>query len=142
MMVLVYALSKLRGEGVRPLLIALGLSLTGLLLLYVGGNNLALLAIAFFINGGNRLIRPPMLVRVGRLLGPQTLSFGLGLQQTATQLGLAVSPYVAGLLYAQAPIWPLHVGLTSVGAMLLIMIIIFLSETTPRRVQPQGQGTD
>lgn len=142
MMVLVYTLSKLRGEGVRPLVIGLGFSITGLLLLRFGGNNLTLLAVAFFINGGNRLIRPPMLVRVARLLGPQTLSFGLGIQQTATQLGLAVSPYVAGLLYAQQPIWPLHLGLASAGAMLLVMTLIFLSERAATTVQPQGQGTD
>ena len=142
MMVLVYTLSKLRGEGVRPLLIGLGLSITGLLLLRFGGNNLTLLAIAFFINGGNRLIRPPMLVRVGRLLAPQTLSFGLGIQQTATQLGLAVSPYVAGLLYAQQPVWPFYGGLASVGVMLLVMILIFLSETAASRVQPSEQAVD
>lgn len=142
MMLLVYTLSKLRGEGVRPLLIGLGLSITGLLLLLFGGNNLTLLAVAFFINGGNRLIRPPMLVRVGRLLAPQTLSFGLGIQQTATQLGLAVSPYVAGLLYAQQPVWSLYGGLTSVGIMLLVMLLVFLSETAAGRVQPSEQGVD
>ena len=142
MMLLVYTLSRLRGEGVRPLLIGLGLSITGLLLLLFGGNNLTLLAVAFFINGGNRLIRPPMLVRVGRLLGPQTLSFGLGMQQTATQLGLAVSPYVAGLLYAQQPVWPFYGGLASIGVMLLVMILIFLSETAASRVQPSEQGVD
>lgn len=142
MMVLVYTLSKLRGEGIRPLLIGLCLSITGLLLFVFGGNNLTLLAVAFFINGGNRLIRPPMLVRVGRLLGPQTLSFGLGIQQTATQLGLAVSPYIAGLLYAQQPIWPLYGGLASVSVMLLIILLIFLSETTAGGTQPSEQGVD
>lgn len=142
MMLLVYTLSKLRGEGARSLLIGLALSITGLLLVLFSGNNLTLLAVAFFINGGNRLIRPPMLVRVGRLLGPQTLSFGLGIQQTATQLGLAVSPYVAGLLYAQQPVWPLYAGLAGVGFMLLIMILIFLSERATGRMQPSEQGVD
>jgi predicted MFS family arabinose efflux permease len=120
---LVYGLSKVRGDGLPTLLLALLLSITGLLLLFFGGNNLSVLAIAFLINGGNRLLRPSVLVRIGRLLGPENLSFGLGIQQTAMQLGLAVSPYVAGLLYAQQPVWPLYIGLGSLGIMVVVTLI-------------------
>ncbi|MEZ4730141.1 MAG: MFS transporter [Caldilineaceae bacterium] len=136
---LVYSLSKLRGEGLRALLLSLLLSLAGLLLLWRGGTNLTLLAVAFLLNGGNRLIRPSVLLRIGRLLRPENLSFGLGIQQTAMQLGLAVSPYVAGLLYTQQPIWPLYAGLVSLGVMLVVTFFVSLSETAGQvRVSEQG----
>lgn len=137
--VLVYGLSKLRGEGLRALLLSLLLSIAGLLFLWRGGTNLPLLAAAFLLNGGNRLIRPSVLLRIGRLLRPENLSFGLGIQQTAMQLGLAVSPYVAGLLYAQQPVWPLYAGLVSLGVMLVVTFFVSLSETAGQvRVSEQG----
>jgi len=139
MMILVYALSKLRGEGLRAMWVGLLLAIIGLGLMLVG-QSLALLAVAFFISGGNRLIRPSLLARIGRLLGPPTLSFGLGIQQTAMQLGLAVSPYVAGLLYARNPVWPFYAGLGSLGIMLLVILGIALRENALRPIIPSEQA--
>ena len=135
MMVLVYGLSKLRGEGLRAMLVGLLLAISGLVLLLVG-QHLAWLVVAFLINGGNRLIRPSLLFRIGRLLGPTTLSFGLGIQQTAMQLGLAVSPYVAGVLYARNPVWPFYAGLGSIGLMVLIVLGITMRENAMRAIPP------
>jgi MFS family permease len=59
-----------------------------------------------------------MLASFARLLTPATMSFGMGLQQTATQLGLAVSPYLAGLLYAYNPSWPFYAGLLALAVTL------------------------
>lgn len=137
--VLVYGLSRLRGDGMRPLLLSLVLAMVGLLLLVVG-QNLWLLAIAFFVNGGNRLIRPAVLVRIGRLLNPTNLSFGLGIQQTAMQLGLAASPYVAGLLYARNPVWPLYVGMASLGAMLLMTLFLSFTDTAAHNTLQREQA--
>ncbi|MFZ4663032.1 MAG: MFS transporter [Caldilineaceae bacterium] len=135
--ILVYALSKLRGEGLPALVLALLIAMTGLLLLLFGGNHLPVLAIAFLINGGNPLLRPSVLVRIGRLLGPENLSFGLGIQQTAMQLGLAVSPYVAGLLYAQQPVWPFYVGLGSLGIMVVVTLVGATSGVSTQSAQQQ-----
>ncbi len=139
MMILVYSLSKLRGEGLRAMLIGLLLAIAGLVLL-VASQSMALLVVAFFINGGSRLIRPSLLARIGRLLGPTNLSFGLGIQQTAMQLGLAVSPYVAGLLYARNAAWPFYAGLGSLGIMLLVILGITVRENAPRPVMPREQA--
>ncbi|MBX3014875.1 MAG: MFS transporter [Caldilineaceae bacterium] len=142
--VLVYGLSKLRGEGLPALLLSLFLVLVGLILLWLGGNQLWLLAVAFVLNGGNRLIRPSVLVRIGSLLRPENLSFGLGIQQTAMQLGLALSPTVAGLLYARQPSWPLYAGIGSVALMLVVTGLVAFSDTTrplpPTKEQPVGEA--
>jgi predicted MFS family arabinose efflux permease len=119
------------------LVLALLIAMSGLLLLLCGGNHLPVLAIAFLINGGNRLLRPSVLVRIGRLLGPENLSFGLGIQQTAMQLGLAVSPYVAGLLYAQQPVWPFYVGLGSLGIMVVVTLVGATSGVSTQSAQQQ-----
>jgi len=132
---LVYGLSKLRGDGLPALVLALLLSSSGLLLLLFGGSNLSFLAVAFLINGGNRLLRPSVLVRIGRLLGPENLSFGLGIQQTAMQLGLAVSPSVAGLLYAQQPVWPFYAGLGSLAIMIVVTLVGAASGVSPKHMQ-------
>lgn len=135
--VLVYGLSKVRGDGLPALLLALLLSISGLLLLLLGGNNQLLLVIAFLVNGGNRLLRPSVLVRIGHLLGPENLSFGLGIQQTAMQLGLAVSPSVAGLLYEQQPVWPLYVGLGSLAIMVVVTLVGAVSGVSTQGAQQQ-----
>ena len=112
--VLAYALSKLRSEGLQALVVSLLLAMAGLLLL-IGTQALSWLGLAFFISGGNRLVRPAVLVRAARLLEPSTLSFGMGIQQTAMQVGLALSPAVAGLLYARNPFWPFYGGAYHAG---------------------------
>lgn len=118
--ILLLGLGKLPGEGQLALYVSLGLALVGLALLTF--SPLFMLAFfAFFIGGSNRLIRPPTIARTARLLTPATLSFGLGLQQMAMQLGLSISPYTAGLLYAHNPSWPFYAGLLGLGMALLMM---------------------
>jgi len=108
-LILAPLISKVGGS--RRLAIGAGTLITLLsviLLLWLPG--FVALVVAFFFGGGNRLIRAPVLARFTHLLTPATMSFGLGLQQTAIQIGLAASPYVAGVLYAQNVYWPFYAG--------------------------------
>jgi predicted MFS family arabinose efflux permease len=79
---------------------------------------------AFFIGGGNRLVRPLTLARFANLLTPATMSFGLGLQQTASQIGLALAPYAAGILYAHSPAWPLYAGFIALAVTLMLTSLL------------------
>lgn len=130
-MVLSLALSRLRGEGRPALVLSQVAAWVGVAILASTGNWPALL-FAFFVAGSNRLVRPPALVQFSRLLTPATMSFGMGLQQTASQVGLALSPYVAGLLYARNPSWPFLAGLAAVG------LTCALSILWPATAQPRG----
>ncbi len=109
-MALSLGLSRLPGAGRWGLLWSQAAAWVGVALMAVAPG-MAVLLVAFFISGSNRLVRPPTLVRFAQLLTPTTMSFGMGLQQTASQLGLSLSPFVAGLLYARNPSWPFLVGL-------------------------------
>ena len=113
------AIGRIRGEG-RLALVLSQLCMLLALPIVIFVPTFSWVALAYSYNGGNRLIRPPLLVRLSRLLNPATMSFGLGLQNTASQIGLALSPYVAGLLYAQNPTWPLIAGIIALGATLIL----------------------
>ncbi|RIK43378.1 MAG: hypothetical protein DCC55_05840 [Chloroflexi bacterium] len=126
-MVLSLALSRLRGEGRPALILAQVAAWVGVAILAVTASFPALL-FAFFIAGSNRLVRPPALVRFSRLLTPATMSFGMGLQQTASQVGLSLSPYVAGMLYAGNPAWPFFAGMAAIA--LTVVMTIQLSRAT------------
>jgi predicted MFS family arabinose efflux permease len=130
-MVLSLALSRLRGEGRHALILSQVAAWVGVALLMWTASWPGLL-IAFFIAGSNRLVRPPALVQFSRLLTPATMSFGMGLQQTASQIGLALAPYVAGLLYARNPSWPFIAGLVAIGLTCALSII------WPATSQPRG----
>ena len=90
----------------------------------------ALLLPAYFISGSNRLTRTPSLARIANLLTPASMSFGLGIYQTAMQFGYSVSPYVAGLLYERNPILPIYAGIVA----LLMTILLTLTLRQVERV--------
>lgn len=125
-MVLSLALSRLRGEGRPALILSQIAAWVGVAILALTASGPALF-VAFFVAGSNRLVRPPALVQFSRLLTPATMSFGMGLQQTASQVALSLSPYVAGLLYAGDPAWPFYAGLLCIG--LTIIMTTWLSAT-------------
>jgi len=133
---LMLSLSKLPGERRITLVVSQTVALLGLLLLLITPA-FPVAALAFLIGGGNRLIRPPTVVHVARLLTPATLSFGMGLQMTATQLGLSVSPYVAGLLYAQNPVWPFYAGAIGLSLTLLLTFSLLTSLSTQSKGLPE-----
>jgi predicted MFS family arabinose efflux permease len=118
-MLMMLAIGKLPSEGRLPLLMSQLAALIGVALMAFVPGFLPLL-MAFFVGGNNRIARPPTLVRIARLLTPATMSFGLGIQQTAMQLGLALSPYVAGLLYTHDPALPFYAGLVALGFAILL----------------------
>jgi MFS family permease len=112
-------LGQLRAE--KPWAIALAqamASLANLVLLLTPW--MPLIALAYFIHGSNRLIRPFMIGRLAHSLDQATLSFGFGYFETVMRLGLAVAPYAAGLLYARAPALPLAVGAACMGITLAL----------------------
>jgi MFS family permease len=88
------------------------------------------IVLAYFIHGSNRLIRPFMTGRLARSLDQTTLSFGYGFYETAMRLGLAVAPYLAGLLYARQPAAPLMLGA------LCVSVTLILTFTLPAGRQP------
>jgi MFS family permease len=49
-------------------------------------------------------------------LNTETMSLGFGFYQTAQQLGLTGSPYLAGLLYTRDPHWPLWAGVIGLAS--------------------------
>lgn len=79
-----------------------------------------LLLLAYSTSGSNRLIRTPSLARMSNLLTPASMSFGLGIYQTAMQFGYSLSPYAAGLLYERAPIFPIYLG---IGGLVITMLL-------------------
>jgi len=86
------------------------------LLLWLLAPGLTWIGLAFLIHGGNRAFRPVTAGRLANTLAPESMSFGFGFYQTAQQLGLTISPYAAGLLYARDPHWPLWAGLIGLAA--------------------------
>lgn len=138
---LVYLLSKLPSDGDWALMLGQLLALLGLLLLAITGL-FPLLIVAFFMNPGNRLVRPPVLLRMSRLLDPSNLSFGLGIQQTAIQLGLALSPTVAGILYARNPAWPLYAGMAALVVTLVVSYLLSQNKATLAITQTPGSAVD
>lgn len=140
-LILAPLLSRWAGGNQRAIGLGQLLTLISLLLL-TWGTGAPALFLAFLIGGGNRLVRPPTLARFANLLTPATMSFGLGLQQTATQIGLALSPYVAGLLYAYNPAWPFGAGMIALSVTLALTFLL-PGERPPQsttRLQPT-EGT-
>lgn len=112
--VLTLLVGRLSTERRRPLLISQAVA--GLALaLWLTSPFLALIAVGYLISGSNRLIRPITAGRLAARLGPENMSFGFGFYQTAQQLGLTISPFLAGQLYARDPAWPLYAGLLGLG---------------------------
>jgi MFS family permease len=126
---------QLRGD--RPWAMALSQAVAiGASLLLLISPALPLIVLAYFIHGSNRLIRPFMTGRLARSLDQATLSFGYGFYETAMRLGLAVAPYLAGLLYARQPALPLSVGALCVCATLALTFTLPAGRPPPQPVAP------
>jgi predicted MFS family arabinose efflux permease len=126
-MLLMLAISRLPSHGLLPLLLSQLAAVVGVATMAFAPG-FAPLLFAFFISGSNRVVRPPTIVRIARLLTPATMSFGLGIQMAATQLGLALSPAVAGVLYGRSPALPFYVGLGALGLTLLLTFTLSAAE--------------
>ena len=46
------------------------------------------------------------------------------MQQTASQFGLALSPYLAGLFYAHNPSWPFYIGMMALVGTLGLTVLL------------------
>lgn len=115
-----------------PLLLCQLAALTGTLL-WLNASWLGFILLAYFIHGNNRVVRPSALGLIARSLDSATLSFGYGFYETAFRLGLAVAPYIAGLLYERGPDWPMLAGVVG------LTLTLALTFTLPsRKAQPVG----
>ncbi len=103
-------------------------------LLWLNTSLFGFIVLAYFIHGNNRVVRPIIVGRMAHSLEAATLSFGYGFYETAFRLGLAVAPYVAGLLYERNPRWPLLAGVISLS------LTLALTFTLPSR-KPQSGGS-
>lgn len=117
------ALSHLPSERRGSLLLSQLVALTALILL-LNTPVLFFIGLAYFIHGSNRLVRPIVDARLVHSLTPATLSFGYGFREMAMRSGLAAAPYVAGLLYAYHPTWPLVAGI--IGLILTLLLTFTL----------------
>ncbi|MBI3360545.1 MAG: MFS transporter [Chloroflexi bacterium] len=102
-------------ERRRPLMLAQAAAMGAMILIW-RSPSLFFIALAYFIHGSNRVMRPLITGRLARSLNRATVSIGYGFFQTAMQIGLSISPYVAGLLYTRHPSWPLMAGIVAVAA--------------------------
>jgi MFS family permease len=96
-----------------------------------------LVGVGYFIHGRNRLAQPFIDGRLARTLSPEELNLGYSFREIAMRLGLAVSPFVAGLLYAQQPTWPFYAGM----AFLLVTALLTFLLPTPKP-SPRWQTAD
>jgi MFS family permease len=103
------SLSRFPAERRWALLAVQGLALIALLV-WLNSNLLPFIALAYFLHGRNRLAQPFMDARLTLLLKPEALNLGYSFREIAMRLGLSVSPYLAGQLYAVRPSWPLYGG--------------------------------
>jgi predicted MFS family arabinose efflux permease len=129
--VLSLLLSRLSGPPRIPLFLS-QMSILFALLLWLNTPLPLWIGLGYFIHGRNRLPQPFIDGRLARVLSPEELNLGYSFREIAMRLGLAASPYVAGLLYAQQPTWPLYAGMLS---LLATMLLTFLLPTPVPRWQ-------
>ncbi|MGQ0602720.1 MAG: MFS transporter [Anaerolineales bacterium] len=121
--VLTFLVGRLPAERRTPLLLTQALALAALLI-WLRLPGLLWIGIAFLIHGGNRVFRPITSARLVNTLAPESMSFGFGFYQTAQQLGLTISPYLAGVLYARDPHWPLWAGVIGLGVAMVFAVAL------------------
>lgn len=85
---------------------------------------LPVIILAYFIHGGNWVVRPIVIGRLARTLHPDMLSFGYGFLETAMRLGMALAPAVAGLLYSRTPAAPMLAGAAALCVTLLLTLTL------------------
>jgi MFS family permease len=116
-------LGRLSGPLRFPLFLT-QLSILLALLLWLNSPLPLWIGLGYFIHGRNRLPQPFLDGRLARTLSPEELNLGYSFREIAMRLGLAVSPYVAGFLYAQQPIWPIYAGLLCLLATMLLTFLL------------------
>ncbi len=100
-----------------------------LILLYVP--TLALLAVAFFLRGGNAASGSLLATWLGEALDEETMGRGFGVYNTVYSVGLTVVPYAAGWLYAAQPALPFL--LAAVLIVPTVVLVVFLPRARSER---------
>ncbi len=83
---------------------------------------LPLFALAFFILGGFRAVRPMMAAQVRELVHESQMGLAYGMNETVGALALTLSPFLAGVLYQQARDLMYPVSLWMIGGSVLLTL--------------------
>lgn len=126
MFIFMLTLGNLRSGRRSPLLLnqliilaALALSLAA----PAGAGPLSLvLLLGMFCRGADQAMWPITRGRLSLGLPPPVLSLGYGILDTASQIALTLSPFVAGQLYARGPALPLFAGAAVLGLSMLLTL--------------------
>ena len=79
-------------------------------------------ALAYFLLGGFRAVRPMLSAQVRGLVHESQMGLAFGMNETVASIALTLSPILAGLLYNQAPDLVYPVSLGAIGLALLLTL--------------------
>jgi DHA1 family multidrug resistance protein-like MFS transporter len=81
-------------------------------------------ALAYFLLGGFRAVRPMLSAQVRGLVHESQMGLAFGMNETVASMALTLAPFAAGLLYDQAPdlVYPVSLG---VMALAIFLTLIF-----------------
>jgi MFS family permease len=128
MFVFMLGLGSMRSDRRTSLLLNQLVVMVGLILLLNAptGAGLAIfspaLVLGYFMRGATWAIWPITRGRAAHWLAPEVISLGFGFLDTASQLAQTTAPFIAGLLYAYEPSWPLYAGLMALSVTMLLTL--------------------
>ena len=126
------AMGQIPTQRRRPILVSQAAALVAAVL-WLKLPAVGFIVLAYFLHGGNRLVRPFITGRLALSLDRTVMSFGYGFYETAMRLALALSPFVAGWLYARDPTWPLYAGIIGLSITLLLTFTLPTAVRAPSR---------
>lgn len=135
---LTWLLGRLSGERNTALILCQLAAIVALTTLLMTGAVVPVAA-GYFLGGGHYLVRPIVVGRLARTLEAASMSLGFSIYQTAIQAALSISPYVAGLLYARDPAWPMIAGIGGITLTLLFTVIRPMPAPAPTQTQVELQ---
>ncbi len=85
--------------------------------------NFPIYALAYFLLGGFRAVRPMLAAQVRGLVHESQMGLAFGMNETVASIALMISPLLAGLLYNQMPDLVYPVSLGAIGLAILLTLI-------------------
>ena len=83
----------------------------------------SLYALAFFLLGGFRAVRPMASAQVRELVHESQMGLAFGMNETVGALALTLAPIAAGVLYTRAPDLMYPVSLGAIGLAFILMLL-------------------
>jgi MFS family permease len=87
------------------------------------GNNMLWYSIGYFFLGGYQTARALASAQSRSLFPAANMGIGYGLIETASASAIILAPPIAGVLYANNPLWIYSVGLALIGIALLVSML-------------------